>query len=384
MNNCVVCDWELGKPLYRSPQPRSVTSLCEVRPHGVTVHFCDRCGHLQSGVLDDLPAYYNQDYKILIASEDEDQLYATLPDGRRVFRTEHQVETLLRLASPSAGARVLDYGCAKSSTLRALCERRPDVSPHCFDVSELYEPFWRRFLPEGNWAVHTTPPSWRESFDLVTSFFALEHASRPQEFMHSVAGLLRPGGAFYGIVPNTYANPADFVVADHVNHFSRASLQTLLARAGLHADLVDASVHNSAWVMVARKIERVEPLAIATTERTALREQSAELGRYWGAYANAVTAFEKRTVTRGPTAIYGSGFYGTSIASCLREPERIVCFLDQNPHRQKHTLLGKPILPPAALPPEVRTIYVGLNPTIARNLAESPLFQGRELEFFLG
>jgi len=384
MNNCVVCDWELGEPLYRSPQPRSITSLCEVLPHGVTVHFCDRCGHLQTGALGDLAAYYNQSYKILIASEDEDQLYTTLLDGRKVFRTEHQVETLMRLAPPRAGARVLDYGCAKSSTLRALFERRPDVAPHCFDVSELYEPFWRKFLPEGNWAVHTTPPSWKESFDLITSFFALEHTARPQQFAHAVADLLRPGGTFYGIVPNTYANPADFLVADHVNHFSSASLQTLLARAGLHAQFVESSVHNSAWVFAARKVGRVEQLAIAAAERTKLHDQAAGLGRYWGAYASAVTAFEERTVTRGPAAIYGSGFYGTSIASNLREPERIVCFLDQNPHRQKHTLLGKPILPPEALPSEVRTIYVGLNPTIARSVAEAPLFRGRELEYFLG
>ena len=44
----------------------------------------------------------------------------------------------------------------------------------------------------------------------------------------------------------------------------------------------------------------------------------------------------------------------------------VECFLDQNPHRQKQTLLGKPILAPEALPETVRRLYVGLNPRVAR------------------
>jgi SAM-dependent methyltransferase len=382
MSNCVVCNRELGKPLYRSPLSRSITSLCEVLPHGVTVHFCEHCGHLQTGALGDLTAYYNKNYRILIASEDEDQLYTTLPDGRKVFRTEHQVETILRLAPPSRGARVLDYGCAKSSTLRALCERRPDLVPHCFDVSELYEPFWRKFLPESNWAVHTIPTSWKQSFDLVTSFFALEHAAQPQKFMQTVANLLQPGGTFYGIVPNTYANPADFLVADHVNHFSETSLCALLGGAGFEVITVDGLAHLSAWVVVAKKgiktAGRPQPRKLAS-----LALQAQEMASYWTDFSSRVQAFELRHSQYATAAIYGSGFYGTCIAISLNRFDKVTCFLDQNPHRQRHTLLGRRILPPDHLPSSTSLVYVGLNPRYARAaIAETTCWENLNHEYF--
>jgi len=64
-------------------------------------------------------------------------------------------------------------------------------------------------------------------------------------------------------------------------------------------------------------------------------------------------------------AVYGSGFYGTFIATCLKHPDRVACFLDQNPHRQRQRLLDKPILPPEHLPADISVVYVGLNPRLA-------------------
>ena len=59
----------------------------------------------------------------------------------------------------------------------------------------------------------------------------------------------------------------------------------------------------------------------------------------------------------------------------------MVCFLDQNPHRQGQELLGKPIIAPDALPESVRRLYVGLNPAEAREALDG-LDWGRELEVF--
>lgn len=203
-----------------------------MRPERVAVAFCGACGHLQTEALADLGEYYDRNYKILIGSEDEDQLYAVV-DGRKVFRTEHQVNTLLAKVPLPTGARVLDYGCAKSSSLRRLTELRPDLEPHVFDVSDMYLPYWNRFVRPENCALYTLKPEWANHFDLITSFFALEHVADPQVLARTVAGLLKPGGHFYCIVPNVYANTADFVVADHVNHFSAASLRRLMHDAGM-------------------------------------------------------------------------------------------------------------------------------------------------------
>ena len=365
MSHCHVCGQPLQSPLYQSAHAVSITSLCVVRPERVAVAFCGACGHLQTEALADLGEYYDRNYKILIGSEDEDQLYAVV-DGRKVFRTEHQVNTLLAKVPLPTGARVLDYGCAKSSSLRRLTELRPDLEPHVFDVSDMYLPYWNRFVRPENCALYTLKPEWANHFDLITSFFALEHVADPRALTRAIASLLKPGGHFYCIVPNVYANTADFVVADHINHFSATSLRHLLHDAGLQVISLDGHSHASAWVLVATKQVPTAAELPANGEVAAFGQQSRDMAAYWQGFADRVRAFEAGHEAESKVAIYGSGFYGTFIATCLKNPDRVACFLDQNPHRQRQRLLDKPILPPEHLPADVSVVYVGLNPRLAQ------------------
>ncbi|MFY0104120.1 methyltransferase domain-containing protein, partial [Acinetobacter baumannii] len=86
-------------------------------------------------------------------------------------------------------------------------------------------------------ATYTIPPAWQVSFDVVSSFFSLEHIPDLTTALRTIRSLLREGGRLYAIVPNTFTKTADFLVADHVNHFTRTSLQALLATHGF--DLLD-------------------------------------------------------------------------------------------------------------------------------------------------
>jgi FlaA1/EpsC-like NDP-sugar epimerase len=104
-----------------------------------------------------------------------------------------------------------------------------------------------------------------------------------------------------------------------------------------------------------------------------------QMAVYWSEFSDCVRSFERST--EGEAAVYGSGFYGTYIHVCVEDSEQVVCFLDQNPHRQGQELLGKPIIAPDALPESVRRLYVGLNPAVAREALDG-LDWGRELEVF--
>ena len=377
MAACNICEGPLGPPVYRSSRPFSVTSLCEVLGGHTEVFHCPCCQHVQTSPLPDLAAYYDKTYQILVSSEEEDQLYAVV-NGRRVFRTEHQVETLLRLVDLPRAARVLDFGCAKASTLKALCERRPDVQPHVFDVSEMYRGFWEKFVPAENQATYRPKPEWGGRFDVVVSFFALEHVEDPRAVLAQAASLLRDGGVFYGIVPNLFTNAADFVVADHVNHFTAPSLRRLCAASDLVAEKIEEAAHTGAWVFTARK--GASPASGAAVED--LGPQVREIAGYWSDFGERVRGFE--VSHRGDAAaIYGAGFYGTFIATQLERPEAVSCFLDQNPHRQKQALQGKPIVPPESVPAIARVVYVGLNPAHAQATIQAvPALSGERLAFF--
>ena len=359
MDTCNICQSPLGRPVYESSTPVSITSLCQVLEGHTRVRHCPTCDHMQTEPLPALDRFYAEDYHILTASEGEDQLYE-VRNGEKIYRTQHQAATLTAKVEIPENAKILDYGCGKAATLKALCAEDPGIEPSVFDVGEQYRAFWDTFVPQSQQAVDQTPADWRERFDLVTSFYASEHVADPRGALKAIHALLREGGTFYFIVPNVFANTADFVVADHVNHFSERSLRTLLTHCGFRVEEIDAEAHTSAWVGVARKGSPTE----IDEDAESLAEVVAQISGYWREFGDCVRAFETDHV--GPSAIYGSGFYGTFIHTCLVEPDRIECFLDQNPFRQSQRLLGLPILEPNALPDTVKTLYVGLNPRIAR------------------
>ena len=119
MMHCNVCLTEIEKPVYVANSNQSLTSLCELRDGQVNVWSCPVCSHLRSEAFADTVAYYESDYKILLSDEEEDQIYE-VKEGEIVYRTDHQITTLLHKLNLPAGATVLDYGCAKASTLKKL------------------------------------------------------------------------------------------------------------------------------------------------------------------------------------------------------------------------------------------------------------------------
>lgn len=372
--HCNVCLAKSVKPIYVTDSKQSLTSLCELRDGNVTVWSCPVCSHLHSEAFEDTYSYYDTDYKILLSEEEEDQIYE-VDNGVITYRTDHQIGVLLSKLELPVGAKVLDYGCAKASTLKKLAGIRPDLNVSLFDVSSMYTDYWDKFVKKENRAIHETPESWASSFDFVTSFFALEHIPEPIDTVKKVYALLEDGGTFYGIVPDTFGNVADFVVIDHVNHFTVPSLNYLLAKAGFSNIAIDSSIHRGALVFSAQKGKQED--AQLDVASTLLR--SNELASYWTELNRSIR--ETSTIHAGvPKAIYGSGFYGAYIASALEDLDSISCFLDASPYQQGKELFGKPILPPEELPTDVKVLYVGLNPSIARTvMANLKLLEDRDI-----
>lgn len=357
---CNVCDSPLGAPVYAPESQQLLTSMCSARDGAARVWSCAACGHLRGEALVDTEAFYDVEYRISLDHEDEDQVYEVLGD-QILYRTEHQARILLTKLQLPEAALLLDYGCAKATTPRHLLRERADLRLHLFDVSEMYLAHWDRLVAPECRASYRTPDAWQGRFDAVTSFFALEHIPTPRQTVQHIASLLKDDGVFYGIVPDTFGNVADFLVADHVNHFTEPSLHRLLSDCGFVQIEIDAMAHRGALVFSARRTGQRTP----TPAIEPVRARSLQLARYWQSLAGQLNAAECDSGD-APAAVYGSGFYGAYIAKQLAHPELIRCFLDRSPFQQGKTLDGKPILAPESLPAEVRTLYVGLNPAIAR------------------
>lgn len=381
--NCNLCGAPLSDKLYDSGHAKSLTSLCTVHDGHTQVYVCGGCAHVQSAAMDNLGAYYDQSYDILLDSEEEDQIYEAVA-GRKVFRTEHQVRVLRDKLALAPGMTILDYGCAKSATMRTLAGQIPGLEVHLFDVSDRYRPFWDKFIPRERGATYATPASWNGRFDAVTSFFSLEHMAQPQDALRKIAALLKAGGTFYGIVPNVFSNTADLIVVDHVNHFTPPSLAWLLRASGFEVVEISDSAHRGALVFVARKLDQpggVQAPAAAEVQQVA--RTARQIADFWQQAGARVQTFEQTLAADAPVALYGAGFYGAFIASWLRQPRRIRCVIDQNPFLQGRQLHGAPVIAPHELPSDIEAMLVGLNPAHARQIiGDIAAFAGRPLRYF--
>jgi SAM-dependent methyltransferase len=320
-----------------------------------------------------------------VDSDEEDQIYCIRND-KKVFRYDHQVDTMVKLLDIPVGACVLDYGCAKATTLKKLIERRADITPYLFDVSDVYVSFWKKFVDDKNWATYTLNKCWSGKMDVVTSFFSLEHVASPKSMLEKIRSLLKTDGLFYCIVPDVLQNSADFVVVDHVNHFTHASISRLFADSGFDVQDINTNDHASALIVIARKSTNgliKDDISVSEDVRFTIASKVSDIANYWGGVASRIQAFEANLPKAAQAAIYGSGFYGTYIASCLVEQEKIKFFLDRDPYRQGKRLFGKSIIDPDSMPDSIDTVFIGLNPVNAhQNIDMISSWQARNLQFF--
>ncbi len=380
--DCCICSATLKETVYESEV--SLTSLCAIHRQPTHVRLCHRCGHLQTDAIADAASFYDNEYSILTGSEEEDQIYE-VRGGSKIYRTDHQIEVLIGKLALEPSTRILDYGCAKSAMMRLLLERSPHIEPYLYDVSDRYVPFWERFLDQSRWATYDIPDTWYGFFDVVTSFFALEHITRPADVVSQIARLLKPGGLLYGIVPNVLTNSADLVVIDHVNHFTRSSLTCLLNSADFEVMEIDADAHRGAFVFVAKSRADGDAVTWSADEGdvSATTAELRDLASFWAGAAQRLRAAEQSVAGDRDLAVYGAGFYGAFIKSCLAEPRRIRFYVDQNPYLQGRELDGVPIVAPNELPAEIHNLFVGLNPVHAKSIIASvDAFADRSLNYF--
>lgn len=364
--NCNVCRSPLGHPIFDSADTGSLTTMNALIDGRTTVYFCEVCQHAQTSELPDLVDFYASQYEINLESDEEDQLYDVI-DGKQVYRSDHQANVLMSKIDLSQHRKVLDYGCAKAPSLRAVCTAIPSIEPYLFDVTDKYVPFWEKFPTKAHWSIHEPDPDWAGSMDVVLSFYALEHTPQLAKILGDVRKLLVDGGFFYFIVPDMYQNAVDFVTADHVNHFSEQSLWRLMADSGFTDIEIDATSHASAYIVSARRAaqgsEKPEP-PVFSDKAPEVRA----LAGFWGNLKRRITEFDAAVSPDLPLVIYGAGVYGNFILSCLKEPGRVVNFLDQNEFLQGSEVAGVKVIAPRDFSIQEAAILVGLNPRNARRI----------------
>ncbi len=365
MTACRVCGGDLPVPVYDAPAP-ALTSIMTLLDVPTRVFVCDGCGHAQSDDIPDIGAFYDSTYRISLAGEGHDQVFAVKADGAVIFRTDHQAAIALGLLGLPPDALVLDYGAAKADTLRKMVAARPDIRPHVFDVSADYAGAWDGWVAKEAQAIYTVPAAWAGRFDAAMSHFVIEHVADPVGFVRDLGALLKPDGVLLLSLPDVAANPGDMTVADHLNHFSAASLAYALSAGGFRLRTIDRTSFPGAFFAVCERAPEARPMPIATPSAAETANGARDICRSWETAAARLEAEAERF--RGcKAAVYGAGFYGSWISSRVGRSVNLVSFLDRNPHLEGTTLFGVPVIRPERIGSDVEVLFIGLNPLKARD-----------------
>jgi len=380
MKNCNVCHSNEIHKFLESKSTTAITSNVKTIKGSVVLYYCAKCAHVMTEPLEDLSTYYSTEYNILSDSADEDHFYGFV-NGKPTYRFDHQATTFLNLVNPPQGAKVLDYGSAKGSTLKLVKQKRPDLDIYLFDVSDNYRKFWNEFLPVSNTASFNTPETWNGKFDVVTSFYVLEHVEKPDEMFEHIKKLLSPNGVFYWIIPNFKANSSDLIVVDHINHFSVHSLELLIEKAGMKPLFINEVAHQSAFVCAATLNPELNyektPFDVKNFVAHIQKEAT-----YWLSIEEKIQDFQKQQPNE-KFAIYGAGFYGTLIYNSLEDTKNLSCFIDNDKFKQSKENFDLKVLAPEQLPADVTTVLVGLNRAIApKIIADIPHWKDKKLKYF--
>lgn len=371
MTACRVCGSYIAEAAYEASAPALTTTMAFV-DIPTTAFVCNECGHAQSGDLPDIEAFYDTSYQISMESDDHDQIFAVDAHNQPIYRTDHQAAVSLRLLELPKNAAILDYGAAKSTTLRKVHKTRPDLRPHVFDVSADYKSAWQGWVAPEDQAFYTVPDEWSGRFQAIMSHFVIEHVVEPVALLKVLRGLLAPEGKLLLSMPNVAANPGDMVVADHLNHFSVPSLRRALRLAGFAVDTIDAEVFPGAFFVVAKPANDTVPQIEDRIEIAAAVDKAREICAFWKQAAIRLDGAAKEFAGRR-AAIYGAGFYGSWICSRVKDYVDLKVFLDQNPNLQDSEHFGRPVIAPANMTEDVDVVFVGLNPLKARAaIAQQP------------
>ena len=383
---CNVCGESGLSLLYNHVDTSNITSICTLVEDSIAVFFCKCCAHLQTIGLSDVSEFYDKNYDLLISSEDEDQIYK-IENDIEVFRYDFQVDTLLDKLEIPLGAKILDYGCAKAACLKKLCATRHDIEPFVYDVSKSYIDYWDQFIPKDNQSTYKTESSWNGTIDIITSFFSLEHMSDPNYELASMHDLLGKDGIVYAVVPNVYENAADFIVADHLNHFSEESVTYIFQKNNFDVLEIDSITHNSAFIITARKVHKttldISPFFDKSSEIIEKRFGDMVItADYWKNIDRRIHDFEGSNSTL-QCAVYGAGFYGTYLGSRLKSWGKVQYVIDQDPFLKGKSFLGKPIISVDKIDDDIKLIYVALNPKKSREIiSQIPKLNSKDVKYF--
>ena len=320
-----------------------VTSDSKPFPAGGRLFVCERCGLVQKTVDRDWLRETEQiyrDYEMYYQSGSTDQPVFDPVSGRPRGRCEALSARLREARRLPDSGKLLDVGAGAGAMLAAFSREFPGWRLFGLDLDTRKEAALKK-IPRFERLFTQPPEELREQFDLITLVHSLEHFPDPLAMLGKLRERLAPGGRLFVEVNNVERTPFDLVVADHLCHFSPASLCAIVARAGIGIEVIkDDWIAKELSLLASRDSAGAAPAENAADAIAKTEAEAAWLARL---FADARAA-----ASGGRFGIFGTSIAATWLASGLGDA--VEFFVDEDTARQGRTHLSRPVLAPAQVP----------------------------------
>jgi SAM-dependent methyltransferase len=366
--HCQVCTEERLEILEEYHALPRVTSDSKPWPAGGQLCVCLSCGTIQK-----LPdekwrleaSQIYRSYEIYHLAEGSEQL--VFAETGAEPRSQRLVNFVVKNGKLTTSANLIDIGCGNGEALANFSRALPSWKLYGSELTDDILPSLRKL--KNFQKLYTVPlKEIPERFSLVAMLHSLEHMPIPLEMLIDVSNLLDENGVLFVQVPDAENSPFDFLVADHLIHFTRSSLATLVLRAGISPGiLVNDVVPKEITLIGVRHFpakSTIDPRAGIQTARKTVRW----LG---DTFAQVRSLCEQDTI-----GIFGTSIAGMAIYGGVRD--RVSFFVDEDISRVGKSFDGKPVLSPSAIPAN-HPVFIAFPPdraaTIANRLSQDTTAQ---------
>jgi hypothetical protein len=324
----------------------SVTSESKTLPAPSRLYLCGHCGHLFTSVDFDFDSYYAESYDSTLTDDGMDEIVSTA-DGKVVYRTDFDFDLFHAkvLAHTPRNARIFELGAGRGRILSRLGKAGFE-NLSAFELGKRYrEPL--SALVGGDNVFIGDRPSGRE-FDVLASFFVLEHDVDPCASLAYLRSVAAPGATLYLMVPSFVSNAIDLACADHAHHFSAHTFAALVEAAGFTIQEIDEQSSIGALILVARN-HGAAPHALQPGRQAVSASRSAAAP--YLALRDRIASLESRASEGQRLFLYGAGFYAT-LARAALAARPIAGVFDANKKKHGSLRFGKAVRDPAEIPNE--------------------------------
>lgn len=358
---CQVCSADSLEAVESYTSLPRVTSDCKSWPAGGKLTVCHTCGACQkipdAAWFDDIERIYGA-YQIYQLSEGSEQIIFSA-DGKAAPRSRLLADFVRQTVKLPTKGKLIDIGCGNGGALRTFSQTLPEWQLYGTELTDASLEDLKQ-LPNFVRLFTGRQPEIKERFELVTMIHSLEHMPAPAKTLSEAADLLDDGGKLFVEIPDVETSPFDLIVADHLVHFSRATLRLLTERAGFSVQVLRNDMLPKENTLIA------VPGSVTPTKSDAAAG-IALIKRNVGWLSALVDLATKTAMSAKSFGLFGTSISGTWLDGVLRE--KIAFFVDEDESRIGKTIGGRPIVSPKDTPKDA-TVFVPLIPSVAKKVIE--------------